>query len=450
MSNAKILLVDDNIQYLEVYSQILRHHGHEVQSADNGKDALGILKKNDIDIIITDMVMPKIDGLELIRNIKQIKPDILVIVVTGEGTVSNAVEAMKSGAQSYLQKPLNVEELLLEIEKVAEIIRLKRLNESLRFQYETATKAMVGVSRFTEEIRNSIGQISQVDSNVLITGESGTGKEVVAGLIHESSKRNEYPMIRVNCSAFSEGVLESELFGHEKGAFTGADAMKKGRFELANGSTLFLDEIGELSAAAQVKLLRVIQEKCFERVGGTVSIKSNFRLIAATNRDLKAEILKGRFREDLFYRINIIPIHLAPLRERPEDIQILIRYFSLQFSQEMNKPPLEFSTQATGALLSYAWPGNIRELKNLVERLTVFSTGKPIQLNHLPSDVLENALIDRNSLSLRDVISKVERSFILERLTQNNWNISATANEIGIARKNLHLKIKQYDLIRSI
>lgn len=449
MSNAKILLVDDNIQYLEVYSQILHHHGHEVQCADNGKDALGILKKNDIDIIITDMVMPKIDGLELIRNIKQIKPDILIIVVTGEGTVSNAVEAMKSGAQSYLQKPLNVEELLLEIEKVAEIIRLKRLNESLRFQYETASKAMVGVSRFTEEIRNSIGQISQVDSNVLITGESGTGKEVVAGLIHESSKRNEYPMIRVNCSAFSEGVLESELFGHEKGAFTGADAMKKGRFELANGSTLFLDEIGELSAAAQVKLLRVIQEKCFERVGGTVSIKSNFRLIAATNRDLKSEILKGRFREDLFYRINIIPIHLAPLRERPEDIQILIRYFSLQFSQEMNKPPLEFSTQATGALLSYAWPGNIRELKNLVERLTVFSTGKPIQLNNLPSDVLENALIDRNSLSLRDVISKVERSFILECLTQNNWNISATANEIGIARKNLHLKIKQYDLIRS-
>ncbi|MBA1334066.1 MAG: hypothetical protein HPY66_1550 [Firmicutes bacterium] len=446
MGRMRILMVDDDQNFLDVYSKILRRSKYMVECCTDADRGMKLLQESDIDLVVTDMVMPGMNGLEFITRIKELCPLIPVIVITGQGTIENAVEAMKIGAFSYLVKPVNIDELLLETSKAAEFLRICRDNALLKDEIAGNDDYFIGDSDKILELKKIIPVVAASDSTVLITGESGTGKELVAKLIHQKSGRKDRPMVKVNCASFARTILESELFGHERGAFTGANYTKKGRFEMADGSTLFLDEIGDISPNIQVKLLRVLQEKEFERVGGTRPISADFRLICATNRDLKEEIAKGRFREDLYYRLNVIPLHLPPLSERAEDIPALIQYFSRKFAEEMGKEKVSLTREALHAMVSYRWPGNIRELKNIIERLTVFSKGFPFGVKDLPGEIINGADGKRDIKLLKYAKEEFERAFIKEALEKNEWNITKAAEKIGIARKNLQDKIKKYGL----
>ncbi|WZL74402.1 sigma-54 dependent transcriptional regulator [Clostridiaceae bacterium 35-E11] len=443
----KILLIDDDVNFLKVYKKILIQRGYDVATLDIPLDTLALLKKENFTLVITDMMMPKINGLELLREIKKEFEEIDVIILTGEGSVESAVTAMKEGAYTYLTKPVNIDELLMEIEKCLYLQSLREENKYLKEKILQGQDEFLGDSIQVKEIKEKIRIAAPTDATILITGESGTGKELAAELVHNNSNRKDKSFIKVNCAALVESVLESELFGHEKGAFTGALTEHKGRFELANTGTLFLDEIGEVSLNMQTKLLRVLQEKEFERVGGMKTIKTNFRLIAATNKDLKKEVEEGRFREDLYYRLNVIPIHLSPLRERTEDIPLLLQYFLKKFSKEMNKNIKAFGSDTEFLLKQYAWPGNVRELKNIVERLVVFTQGTAIiDVQYLPSEIYSKDCAPKSLSTFQEARQKFERSFLKESLNRNGWNISRTAKEIGLARKNLQIKIKQYQL----
>lgn len=444
-----ILLVDDDKDFLEVYSKILELNHYKVITASNGKEAIKIVNNRIISIMITDIIMPEMDGLELLRRVKSQNSMIQVIMLTAEGSVNGAVEAMHLGAFTYLEKPVNIEDLLLKIQRAKEVYDMQRENIRLKERLEEVREnsPLLGESSKIKEIRKKIDIVAFSDTNVLVTGESGTGKEIVANEIHNKSKRSENSFIKVNCAALAESVLESELFGHEKGAFTGAAESKKGRFEMADGGTIMLDEIGELPLGIQAKLLRVLQEKELERVGGNKTIKTDFRLVAVTNRNLAEEIKKGNFREDLYYRINVVPLSIPPLKERKEDIPLLCDFFLQKYCKEMRKKIDPLSKEIMEIFTRYDWPGNVRELKNLLERLVVLTQGNTIEIKNLPESMKEfSGSVSSDANSWKEAKEQFEEQFIKRALKRNHGNISNTASELGLARKSLYEKIKKYHM----
>ncbi len=448
-SNENILLVDDDENFLEVYRKILELNNYDVVCATNGKEALEILNNKKISVMITDIIMPIMGGIELLKIIKKQNIRLQVIMLTAEGSITGAVEAMNLGAFTYLEKPVNIEDLLLKINRAQEVFNIQEENILLKEQLvETRTNSpLLGESKIIKDIKEKIYIVASSDTTVLITGDSGTGKEIVASEIHNKSNRSEKSFIKVNCAALAESVLESELFGHEKGSFTGANETKKGRFEMADGGTIMLDEIGELPLNIQAKLLRVLQEKELERVGGTKTIKVDFRLIAVTNRNLENEIKHGKFREDLFYRINVVPIYIPQLKERKEDIPLLCEFFLQQYCKEMRKDINPLSKDIMNIFLNYDWPGNVRELKNVLERLVVLAQENIVSTKNLPENMKENLKEDfTKGGSWKEAKEQFEEQFISAALKRNNNNITKTASELGLARKSLYEKIKKINL----
>ena len=451
-----ILIVDDEKNYLRVLSAVLEEEGYEVLTALSGREALEIQETSDLDLTLTDMKMPGMDGIKLLEHIKAKDPDLPVIMMTAHGTVDKAVEAMQKGAYSYILKPFDNERLIIYVKKAVAMFQVvkenRRLRDEVKSQYRFGN--FIGKSKAMREVFEMIRKVAPANASVLVEGESGTGKELVAKSIHFNSPRGDKPFIAVNCSALSENLLESELFGHERGAFTGAVAKKKGRFELADNGTLFLDEIGELSTSLQVKLLRVLQEKVFERVGGTQPISVNIRIIAATNKILKEEMINGRFREDLFYRLNVVRILLPPLKQRQEDIHLLVKHFIEKYAYERKAAvPVKGIDQEVGRLFyDYSWPGNVRELENLIERVMILCPNDTIRVSDLPAGFKDNV---HNALHLEGVpthaklyetLAMIEKAMI-ERALKMADNVQAHAASIlGIGKSGLNQKIKKYNL----
>ncbi len=441
----KILIVDDEKGILDTLADILEDEGYDVFLTDDAETALEILEKEEIDLIFLDVWLPKMSGIEAIKKIKEKDSDIPIIMISGHGNVEIAVEAIKLGAYDFLEKPLSMERVILTTERALQFKNLERENIKLRSSVDKKYE-LVGTSSAMKKIKSQIELIAKGDSRVLIIGESGTGKELVARAIHSLSNRSRAPFVEVNCAAIPQELIESELFGHEKGAFTGAIERKIGKFELANGGTLFLDEIGDMSLLTQAKLLRVIETQKFQRVGGTRDITVNVRIISATNKDLLEEIKKGNFREDLYYRLNVVPIYIPPLRERKEDIPELIRYFIDEFSKEKGWKVKTIDHQAIKILQNYDWPGNIRELRNAVERLMIMTVNEVITLSDIESTGIIGQSTKEESYfkykTLKEAKDAFERDFLIRKLKENNWNMTKTAEIIGIERSNLYKKIK--------
>ncbi|MCS7215407.1 MAG: sigma-54 dependent transcriptional regulator [Thermodesulfovibrio sp.] len=441
----KILIVDDEVGILDTVSGILEDEGYKTLTAKDAETAMDILDKEDIDLVFLDVWLPKMSGIEAIKKIREKDLDIPVIMISGHGNVEVAVQAVKLGAFDFLEKPLSMERIILTVERALQFRSLEKENIKLRSsilkKYE-----LVGNSQAMKKIKAQIEMVARGDSRVLILGESGTGKELVARMIHSLSSRANASFIEVNCAAIPQELIESELFGHEKGAFTGAIDKKIGKFELANEGTLFLDEIGDMSLLTQAKLLRVIETQKFQRVGGTRDITVNVRIISATNKDLTEEIKKGNFREDLYYRLNVVPIYIAPLRERKEDIPELVNYFMEEFSREKGWRRKKISDEAMKILKNYDWPGNVRELKNAVERLMIMVPQEIIESSDIENTgIIKNRVKEESYFSyttLREARDAFERDFILRKLKDNNWNMTKTAEIIGIERSNLYKKIK--------
>ncbi|MBP7901242.1 MAG: sigma-54-dependent Fis family transcriptional regulator [Spirochaetes bacterium] len=449
---AKIFLVDDEPNIIKVLSQILQDEDHIIYSASNGAEALDFLKKNEPDLIFLDVWLPDADGLQLLESIKKDKPDIAVIMISGHGSIDIAVKSTKIGAYDFLEKPPSLERVVTVVNNALESVRLRRENLKLRKESRFEDE-MIGNSPLMEEIRGIIDKAASTNARVFITGKNGTGKELIAKAIYRKSKRSDKPFIKVNCAAIPDDLIESELFGHEKGAFTGAVARRIGKFEQADGGTLFLDEICDMSASAQAKVLRVLQEQELERVGGTETIKVDVRIISATNIDVKKAVEKNEFREDLYYRLNVIPIHISSLSERKNDIPDLVNYFMKKFSEEHGIVEKHISANGMDFLSHYAWPGNIRELKNLMERASIMIPSDEIGADELKKYVEVNEsyqemyMTDKSSLKLAK--EDFEKKYIESALEKNKGNITLTAKEIGIERTNLHRKIKQYNIENS-
>jgi DNA-binding NtrC family response regulator len=441
--NHIILVVEDDELMRTFLTQILREEGYRIESAEDGKEALEKIQNADYDLVITDLKMPKLSGLDLMRKVRQDKPEIRWIIITAYGSIRNAVEAVKAGAADYLTKPLrDPEELRLVIRRVLREAEAQKtislLSEELGKQFPPID--MIFSGQKMEKVKQLAQEVAPTSASVLITGPSGTGKELVARVIHQWSLRKEKPFIPVHCAALTESLLESELFGHERGAFTGASGTRKGRFELADGGTIFLDEIGEIPPSVQVKLLRILQEREFERVGGTRAIAVDVRLISASNKDLKAEILAGRFREDLFYRLHVFPISLPPLIERREAIMPLAEYFVAKFSSSLGKKISGFSSESQLMLLGYSWPGNIRELQNMIERAVILSAGL-IEAEHLNIEPQEET-----ALAGEGLLQTQERELIKRVLGETGGNRKETANKLGLSLRTLQYRIKEYGL----
>ena len=451
-----ILIVDDEKNYLLVLSEVLQDEGYEVLAAQGGHEALEIQKSSDLDLILTDMKMPAMDGIELLENIKALDPDLPVIMMTAHGTIDKAVEAMQKGAYSYILKPFDNERLTIYVEKAVALYQVvkdnRRLRETVESQYRFGN--FIGKSKPIRDVFEMIRKVAPSNATVLVEGESGTGKELVAKSIHFNSPRRDRPFIAVNCSALAESLLESELFGHEKGAFTGAVARKKGRFELADHGTLFLDEIGELSQNLQVKLLRVLQEKAFELVGGTRPITADIRIIAATNKNLKEEMISGRFREDLFYRLNVVRIGLPPLKRRKEDIRLLVNHFIDKYASErkVDIAVKGVDQEVDRLFFNYSWPGNVRELENLIERVMILCPNDTVRVSDLPMDFRDNV---HNALhlegipsdaSLYETLATIEKAMIERALKMANNVQAHAAAMLGIGKSGLNQKIKKYNL----
>lgn len=444
----RVMLVDDDLELLEIYQKIFNINGFDVVACENGDKALNMIEKMKISVVVSDIIMPKMDGMELLKKIKKMSPETEVIMLTAEGSISGAVEAVKEGAFSYLVKPADVEELISNIKKAAELSSTKVENKTLKNRLEILSRGteFIGISHIAEELRQKAQLVGGTDSAVLITGETGTGKEILANMIHRCSGRADNPFVCVNCGALNENLIESELFGSEKGAYTGAEKQKKGRFEIADGGTIFFDEIGEMSLNMQTRLLRVLQEKTFERVGGYETVKSDFRLIAATNRNLKQEVEAGRFRKDLYYRINIIPIEIPPLRERSEDIPILCQTFLELYSREMNKPLPVMDEEMLKTLQHYEWHGNVRELRNLMERIVVLSGDGPVDIDVLPEEIKDMFDKGKSDDTLRSHTKAFEKEYIIKIMKKYHGNVAKAAEEMQIARKNLYRKLNEYDI----
>ena len=449
-----VLIVDDEKNYLVVLGAFLSGEGYETLTADSAQRALEIVETTDLDLVLTDMKMPTMDGIELLKRIKQKVPDLPVVMMTAYGTVERAVEAMQLGAFNFILKPFQNETLKQVIHKAVSTYGIlkenRRLVQALENRYRFDN--IIGKSKPMQAIFDIILKVAHTKTTILTTGDSGTGKELIAKAIHFNSPRRNKPFVAVSCAALSETLLESELFGHEKGAFTGAIAMKKGRFELADGGTLFLDEIGEIPVSLQVKLLRVLEEMSFERVGGTRTIAVDVRLIAATNKDLKAEVQKHRFRKDLYFRLNVVHIKLPTLRERPEDIPLLAAYFATRFAQESNKGEVTFSPEAMRFLCNHQWPGNVREFEHAIQRAVLFSKGNEITPDDLPKDLVSFAdleiPIDWHKLSsLPETLDAIEKKLIQNALSLSNNVQSRAANLLGIPRANLQYRLKKYNIV---
>ncbi|MDO9256928.1 MAG: sigma-54 dependent transcriptional regulator [Bacteroidales bacterium] len=436
-----ILIVDDEESVRESLNLWFTEDGFRVECAENAKQALSILESDVFDIILTDLKMPGMDGLELLQRIKTLNKDSIIIVMTAFATVDTAVRALKEGAFDYVTKPFDPDDLSHLIRNATKQISLAQENETLKKRVDSleSVEDLIGKSEAIKLVLKEVESVAPTNSSVIITGESGTGKELVARAIHANSLRKFYPLVSVHCGALTESLLESELFGHEKGAFTGALYNRKGRFEMADSGTIFLDEIATISQKMQVELLRVLETKKFMRVGGNKEISSDFRVICATNRDLKGMVEKGTFREDLYYRLNVMNIHVPPLRERIEDIPLLVDYFIKKYCTSMNKPLITIEPAALKRITGYQFPGNIRELENMIERAIVVGSGKKIVLKDLP---FGKDTIDSSVESLDDF----EKAFILQILNKYSWNISRTAHALKVDRVTLYNKIKKYGL----
>ena len=444
----KILVVDDEPAQRELVSGFLARHGFEVLSAGDGREALERFRAEPVDLILTDQKMSGFSGLQLLEAARAVTPEIAVIVMTAYGTIEHAVAAIKAGASDYLTKPLNLDELLHRIGQVRDRQRLVGENRELRaaLQERHRVEGVIGESGRMQEALSLVRRVAASDATVLIRGESGTGKELIAKAIHYASRRAEGPLVRINCAALPEGLLESELFGHEKGAFTGAHAMRRGRFELAHGGSLFLDEIGDLPPHLQVKLLRVLQEREIERVGSSHPIQVDVRLLAATHCDLEALLKEGRFRDDLYYRINVVTISVPPLRERREDIPLLLDHFLSRFARENGKTIRGLTREARETLLRYDYPGNVRELENVVERAVVLTRDEVIGLADLPLAVREPEPDTGEAAGLPAAVEGLERRMIREALARADGIQTRAAELLGISERVLRYKLRKYGL----
>ena len=460
---ARILVADDESNLRRVLGAILEREGYEVTLAADGAEALDKIDDS-IDVVITDLRMPKLDGMEVLRKLAEDHPAIPVIMITAHGTVDNAVEALKVGAFDYIQKPYDKDHIRILVDKaVKQAAANREAPQSLRGESANGRFGLIGESAEMSEIYDAIDKVADTRSTVLITGESGTGKELVAKALHEQSGRKDKPFIKINCAAIPKNLMESEMFGYEKGAFTGANTSKPGRFELADGGTLFLDEIGEIPVEMQVKLLRAIQESEFERVGGIKTLKVDVRLITATNRDLEKEVKEGNFREDLYYRLNVVPLKLPPLRERKGDIPLLVRHIIGKFNDEHKKTIEGVADEALGLLCERSWPGNIRELENVLERTILFCSGSRIEASDLPVEQSgETPRVDTGGeaatvsesltgdTSLKEIVraktSEVEKELITQALDETGGNVTQAAKLLKISRKSLQMKMKDFGL----
>jgi two-component system, NtrC family, nitrogen regulation response regulator NtrX len=448
-SGKTILIVDDEVSIRNALGGALQDEGCRVRTAADGPSALQAIAEQSPDIVLLDIWMPGLDGLEVLKNIKDRQPDLPVIMISGHGTVETAVRATKLGAFDFIEKPLSLDRVILAIRHALDFSRLTLEYRRLKKQ-AVPEPELLGSSKAIQELKATIEKVAPSEGWVLITGENGTGKEVAARAVHRLSRRQDGPFADVNCAAIPEELIESELFGHEKGSFTGATARKSGKFEAAHTGTLFLDEIGDMSLKTQSKVLRVLQEQAFERVGGTEPIRVDVRVIAATNKGLEAEIAAGRFREDLYYRLNVIPLHLPALRERREDIPGFIEHFLAEFCRRSGIKTKRMHKKVLAALTQYAWPGNVRELRNIIERMVILSQGPEIMPADLPPVIGLSGLKSGESpfdrASLKDARTAFEKEFIIKKLMEHDYQIVRTAQAIGINRVSLHRKIKSYGI----
>ncbi|MCJ7498815.1 sigma-54 dependent transcriptional regulator [bacterium] len=446
--NNRILIVDDEASQRDLLHLVLTEEGYAVETASSGEEAVQKVEDGFYHLVIMDMKMGGMGGLEALKRIKDISSAVQVLIVTAYASVDTAVDAMRSGALNYLTKPIDLGELRVQVEKTLQFSHLVAENESLKAQVTGAFEAsqIIGKSSRILELFDTLRMVAPTEATVLILGESGTGKELVADAVHLNSPRKKGPLVKVNCAALPETLLESELFGHEKGSFTGAVARREGRFKLADGGTLFLDEIAEMSLLLQAKLLRVIQSRSFERVGGTETISSDVRLIVATNRDLEDEVREKRFREDLFYRLNVVPVTLPPLRERREDIPLLADHFLSEIAERNGKLIRGFSPQAMDLLVRNKWKGNVRELENVVERAVIMTRGDVIQPGDLPGHITEEGNAPSSGIIPGRPLSDLEREAILSTLDMTGGNRTESAKLLGISRRTLQYKLKEFKI----
>jgi two-component system nitrogen regulation response regulator NtrX len=446
----QILVVDDDERIRQSLGGILKDEGYEVVDAKDGLQALKQVEGEAPDLVLLDIWMPGMDGMEVLERIKGQIPNLPVIMISGHANIELAVKATKLGAYDFIEKPLSLEKVLLTVNNALSFSKLEQENKALRQEIQRKYE-IVGGSPEIQHLKEQIKIVAPTNGWVLIAGENGTGKELVARAIHRLSLRAEKPFVEVNCAAIPEELIESELFGHEKGSFTGAVSKRRGKFDLANEATIFLDEIADMSLKTQAKILRILQEQKFERVGGTEVIFVDVRVIAATNRDLQQEMQQGKFREDLYYRLNVIPMEVPPLRKRKGDIAVLLEHFIKEFCLENHKELKKVSPEAMNLLASYPWPGNVRELKNLIERMVIMTRGSVIEAKDIPDPIREQRKV-QPELSfleynlLKDARREFEKRFIMQKLMENEENISKTAEVIGIERSNLHRKIKSYGI----
>ncbi len=464
----QVLVVDDEPNLRRVLGAMLNRDGHDVHAAENGEQALALLREHHVDLVITDLRMPKLDGMGLLREVSRLDPGLPVLMLTAHGTVDNAVEALKLGAFDYLTKPFDQAEVRAVVQKALRTRDLSASDASVEGAGDASAPrgagsryGIIGESEAIVAVYSVLDRVADTPTTVLVTGESGTGKELVARALHQNSSRRDKPFIKVNCAAIPKDLMESELFGYERGAFTGAVTSKPGRFELASGGTLFLDEVGEIPVEMQVKLLRVLQESEFERVGGVKTLQVDVRLVAATNRDLRREIGAGSFRDDLFYRLNVVPITLPPLREREADIRLLAEFFLQKFNQRLKKQVLGIEAEAVERLCAYGWPGNIRELENVMERAVLFADGPRLRERDLSPEVRGGQRAASPSTAppaegappgeglkgmVKAATTRLERELIIRALDQTSGNVTHAARLLKISRKGLQLKMKELGL----
>jgi DNA-binding NtrC family response regulator len=443
-----IVVADDEKNIREGLAEALTIDGYRALPAADGEEALALVESGDADLVITDLRMPKLGGTEVLKAVVGRYPGLPVIVLTGHGTIEDAVAAMRAGAFDFLTKPVNLDHLSILVKRALEARELTRKNRELEAEVEAQRRSssIIGKSSEMKKVFDLVRRVAPTRASVLITGDSGVGKELVADAIHNLSPRRDGPLVKVHCAALAESLLESELFGHEKGSFTGAQARKRGRFELADKGTLFLDEIGEINQNVQIKILRVLQERKFERVGGEDTVEVDVRIVAATNRDLKEEILKGTFREDLYYRLNVVNIHVPPLRERRDDIPLLAMSFLREFAMENGKKIEGLDPKARQALYSYPWPGNVRELRNSMESAVVMAGGGLIGLDDLPPNLRSSGEERDVRVPIGSTLEEAEKILIRETLAAQGGNKSRTAEILGIGRKTLYQKIEEYGI----
>ncbi|MCU0530654.1 MAG: sigma-54 dependent transcriptional regulator [Syntrophales bacterium] len=445
-----ILVVDDEESICQSLQGILSDEGYEVRTVGSGEEALKAIEEDLPDLVLLDIWLPGMDGLEALKIIKTDYPQVPVIMMSGHGTIETAVKATKLGAFDFIEKPISLEKVVLLVNHALDLVRLEEENKFLK-QKVTSAFELIGQSKTIIELKEMIRIVAPTNAWILIMGENGTGKELVARSIHYQSKRARRPFIEVNCAAIPEELIESELFGHEKGSFTGATGKKRGKFELAHEGTLFLDEVADMSLKAQAKILRILQEKKFERVGGNKFIDTDVRVLAATNKDLEREMESERFRQDLYYRLNVIPLTIAPLRDRKEDIPILAAQFVNDFCAKEGVEPKAISPDAVDVFMEHNWPGNVRELKNIMERLVIMTQGDTIRADDIPplskeeqpEEAMDTIFMHN---SYRKAKMEFEKKFIMKKLQENEGNISKTADSIGLERSNLHRKIKTHSL----